>query len=467
MTAGVPISDKKRTLILINIIISCVATTLLMTALNTALPSVRADFGIDASTGQWIISGYSLTMGIVMPLTAFLVRRVRTKRLYLTGLLFVGCGLLIGLFSVGFASLMFGRVLQACGDGILLSMSQIVILTIFPPEKRGAAMGWYGLAVGAAPVIAPTLGGILVDLISWRAIFALVLVIVAVAFVMACLVFANVLDTGQDKLDLVSFVLSIFAFGGITLGIGNLSNYGLSHPSVWIILAVGAVAAVFFVRRELALSQPFLNVRVFTSKEYTVGLISEMLCYLIMMGISILMPLYVQSVMGYSATISGLVILPGALCNAIISPFAGRIYDRTGMRRLSILGAILIFLATFAMCFVSADTSLTYSVVCYIIRSFALGCVLMPFVTWGASHVEHGAVADATALMSSLRTIAGSIGSAVAVGVMSMAAARSVATYGATADMHGIHVAFVYMTVISVALILLSVFLVKEPKNSS
>ncbi len=462
MNTAAQISPRRRTLILINIIISCVGTTLLMTALNTALVSIKAEFNISDSTGQWLVSGYSLTMGIIMPLTAFLTRRFRTKRLYMSGLAIVAVGLLIGLLSRGFPTLMLGRVLQACGDGILLSMSQVVILTIYPQEKRGMAMGWYGLAVGAAPVIAPTLGGVLVDLISWRAIFALVLIIVIVALITATQVFADVLETAKHKFDTLSFIISIFAFGGITLGVGNLANYGILHISTWLPLLVGIVAGIVFVYRELHVENAFLNVRVFKSKEYCISVASVILIYLILMGVSILMPQYVQSVLGYSATISGLVILPGALANAIVSPFAGRLYDKFGMRKLYIPGAILVVIGNVIMAFITLDTPVWVSSICYVIRSIAFGFLLMPLITWGTSFVEKKAVADATALLSSLRTIGGAIGSAVFVGIMTMAA-NAVGTGDAAAGIQGIRVAFIGTTIVSLVLVVLS-FFVRDKK---
>ncbi|MCD7709122.1 MAG: DHA2 family efflux MFS transporter permease subunit, partial [Clostridiales bacterium] len=445
MAVGTQISERKRTLILINIIITCVATTLLMTALSTALPAIDRELGIESSQGQWLISVYSLVMGIVMPLTAFLIRRIPTKVLYVGAIGIVAVGLVIALCSVSFPMLIVGRVFQACGNGILMSMSQVILLSIYPPEKRGLAMGWYGLAVGAAPVVAPTLGGILVDLIGWRAIFGMTLIVVVIALVMAICVFENVLDTAAEKLDILSFVVSIFAFGGITLGVGNLANYGISNISVWLSLIVGVVAAVIFVYRQLHLERPFLNLRILKSAKYDIALIASMLLYLILMGASVLMPLYVQDVRGFSATISGIVLLPGALANAIVSPFAGRIYDKAGIKKLFISGAVLVFIGSIIMGFINLQTPIWVSSVCYVIRSVAFGFLLMTLVTWGTAHVEKEAVADATALLSSLRTIAGAIGSAVFAGIMSVAASASKAE-GSEAQMHGVNVAFLCMT---------------------
>ncbi len=461
------IGSKKRTLILINIIIVCVATTMLMTALSTALPSIIRDMAITESQGQWLISVYSLAMGIVMPMSAFLIRRFPTKRLYIFSIGLVGIGLLIALVSPNFATLIVGRVFQAAGNGLLMSMSQVILLSIYPPEKRGMAMGWYGLAVGAAPVFAPTLGGILVDAIGWRSIFAMVLIVIVISFVMACLVFENVLATHSEKFDLLSFIISIFAFGGITLGVGNLANYGIANVSVWICLAVGIVTGVIFVIRQLKVETPFLNLRIMKSKEYNIALIASMLIYMILMGASVLMPLYVQDVLGYSATVSGLVLLPGALCNAIVSPFAGRIYDKIGIKKLFLIGAFLIAIGSVIMVFINLNTSVVVSSICYVIRSVAFGCLLMPLITWGTAHVEKEVVADATALLSSLRTIAGAIGSAVFVGVMTVVA-NSIGTGTLTASMRGINMGFLAMTIVGVVIIVLAFVAIgiKPQKNS-
>lgn len=242
MTEKRTISDKKRTLIFINIVVSCIASSMLSTALTTALPAIITDFHINVTLGQWLTSGYSL------------------------------------------------------------------------------AMGWYGLSIGAAPVIAPTLAGFLVDSFGWRAIFYLVIVIVMVSLICARFVFEDVLDTVKKSFDVFSFVVSIFAFGGITLGIGNIGSYPFVSIQVLFTLFIGGIATVIFVFRQLNAPIPFLELRILCNKNYAISVIGSMLLYFVMMGSSILIPLYVQRILGYSATVSGLVVLPGSLAMAIISP---------------------------------------------------------------------------------------------------------------------------------------------------
>lgn len=465
MRNSVAVTPKKRTLIFINIIIACIATSMLATALTTALPSMMEDFHVGAATGQWLTSGYSLAMGIMMPLTAFLINRFPTRRLYLTAIIGFIIGLLLSVAAPNFAVLMCGRVLQACGNGMLTSMAQVIILTIYPAEQRGTAMGWYGLSVGAAPVIAPTLAGLLVDAYGWRMIFYAAIAIMVVSLAFALYSFDDVLDTAKKKFDILSFVISAFAFGGITLGIGNLGNYPFASAQVLPVLAVGAAAAVLFVWRQLRLQEPFLELRILSNREYTLSVIGSMLLYLVMMGSSIIMPLYVQTILGRSATVSGLVTLPGSLAMAVVSPFAGKIYDKVGMKILFVTGAACMLISNIGMALVTMGTPIWLSAVYHVIRCVSIGCLMMPLITWGTSGIETQSTAHATALLTSLRTIAGAIGMAVFVGIMTVVADRS-AAYGDNASIHGLNMAFWAMSLGSMALLLIAVFGVKRRKKT-
>ena len=455
------LTDQKRTLIFINIVITCVATSMLATALTTALPTVIADLNISVTTGQWLTSGYSLAMGIVMPLTAFLITRLPTRRLYLSGLGLFIAGLLLSILAPNFPVMMFSRILQAGGNGILTSMAQVIILTIYPAEKRGSAMGWYGLSVGAAPVIAPTIAGLIVDWIGWRGIFILAGALIAVALLWAWFVFDNVLDTQEKQFDTCSFLISIFAFGGITLGIGNIGSYPFVSPQVLLVLLTGIAAAVFFVHRQLHLDEPFLELRILREKNYAISVLGSMLLYLVMMGSSILMPLYVQTILGRSATFSGLVVLPGSLAMAIVSPFAGRIYDKLGIKLLFTGGSLCMLLSNLSLFFITTETPVLAASLCNVIRNISIGCLMMPLVTWGTGSIRQDLTAHGTALLTSLRTMAGAIGTAVFVGIMNAVAAGFPQSFSSAALMRGFNVAFLCMSVFTLLLLLLGIFGIK------
>lgn len=459
---GIKVSETRRLLIFINIVISCIACSMLSTALTTALPPIISDLNISVTTGQWLTSGYSLAMAITMPLTAFLVGRFPTKRLYCSAILIFIIGLLLSACSFGFPMMMIGRVIQAVGNGMLTAMAQVIVLTIFPPEKRGTAMGWYGLSVGAAPVIAPTIAGALVDTIGWRMIFIASFVIMLISMIYAVLVFADVLDTSEKKFDTVSFVMSALAFGGLTLGIGNIGSFGFLSIEVLGALVIGVIAAIMFTKRQLGLDTPFLDLKIFKNKNYTVSVLGSMLLYFIMMGSSIVLPLYVQQTMGLSATISALVMLPGSLVTAVISPFAGKLYDKIGMRLLFIVGSLFLFISNLLMIFIGQSSSIWLASAFNVIRSAAIGCMMMPLVTWGAGNVEQQKTSHATALLTSLRTVAGAIGSAVFVAVLNTVSNNSVDTYGSGASMHGVNITFLVMTLFCILLFVLAMAGTKE-----
>lgn len=458
------IKDGQRAMIFLCLVVSGISSSVLSTAMTTALPGVVEYFGISTSVGQWITSGYSLAMGMIMPLTAFLITRFPTKRLYLTGIGAFIAGLLVSIFAGDFALMMVGRVLQACGNGVLMTAAQVVIMTIYPIKKRGTMMGTYGLATTAAPVVAPTIAGLMIDAFGWKSIFYVSLVIMILSFIISCIVFEDVLELQDKKFDVVSFVESIVAFGGVTLGIGNLSTFGILSIEAGVPLLLGAVVCVFFVTRQCRLEKPFLDVKILVNRNYAVSVISSMVLYLVMMGSSVMMPLYVQSVMGYSAVVSGLVTLPGSLATALVSPFAGKLYDEIGIKKIFVAGAAALVISNIGMFFLSMETPLWTAAALNVIRNISIGSLMMPLLTWGTSNVHPTKMADASSLLTSLRTIAGSIGSAVFVGIMTMVAASSAETYGDNATMHGMNMSFFWMAVGAAVLLLIAVFAVREKR---
>lgn len=462
-----PLTSKKRSLIFVCLVVSGIASSTLATAMTTALPELVNDFGVSTSIGQWVTSGYSLAMGVIMPLTAFLITRFPTKKLYMTGIGGFIVGLLFSIFAPNFGLMMVGRVLQACGNGILMSAAQVVILTVYPDEKKGTMMGTYGLATTAAPIIAPTIAGLMIEAFGWKSIFYLVLVIMAAAFVFSGIVFEDVLELQDKKFDFLSFVESIFAFGGITLGVGNISSFGLVSTQAGLPLLIGIVFCALFIVRQCRLEKPFLDVKILSNRDYAVSVISSMVLYLVMMGSSVMMPLYVQSVMGYSAVVSGLVTLPGSVATAVVSPLAGRLYDKMGIKKIFVAGAAILVISNIGMYFLTMSTPLWVAAGLNVIRNISIGSLMMPLLTWGTSNVKSQKVADASSLLTSFRTIAGAIGSAVFVGIMNTVSINSAAAYGDNALMHGMNVSFLWMAIGAVVLLMISIFGVRRSTANS
>ena len=210
-------------------------------------------------------------------------------------------------------------------------------------------------------------------------------------------------------------------------------------------LVVGIITGILFVFRQCRLEKPFLDVKIMKNKYYTMAVVSSMLLYLVMMGGSVLMPLYVQSVLGRSAIMSAIVTLPGSVATALVNPFAGRIYDKMGMKKLAVTGSIFLLISNVGMYFVTSSMPLFISAVLNVIRNVSIGCLMMPLLTWGTSQLDASKTSDASSLLTSLSTVSRSIGAAVFVGIMSMVTASS-SNLGENAAMHGLNITFLSMS---------------------
>lgn len=414
------ITSAQRMRIFVTLVTTCVALALLSTALNTALPPLMADLGVSAGVGQWAVSGYACAMAVATPLTAFLSTRFPTRPLYLCALGLFLVGTFASALAPVFGVLMVGRVVQACANALIANVTQVSIMSMFPKSERGRAMGWFGLATSAAPIAAPALGGIVVDLAGWRWVFGCVGLICCVSFAAALVVMRNVLQTAPKPFDPVSFVLSLMAFGGLTIGLGNVVALGLASPVVWGALAFGLVTAVFFVRRQLVSSQPFLKVQIMAVRDFRVAVAASVLLYAVMMGAAAVLPLHIQGALGQSATLSGLVVLPGAACTAAVSPVAGRLFDRFGVRALLLVGGVLSAVSCALMCLPALAASLPALCVLNALRCTAVGMLTMPLMTWGNGAVPSVDMPHASALLTSLRNLAGALGVAIFVGVFAV-----------------------------------------------
>lgn len=414
------LTNKKRSMIFMVIVVTCILCSLLSTALTTALPKIMEDFQIDEATGQWLTSIYSLVQGILVLATAFFIKRFKTKPLYMASLGIFTVGIILNAFTNSFGVMMAGRVLQAAGNGILLALGQVILLTIYEKERRGSIMGIYGLAVAAAPVIAPTLAGFVVDAFGWRMIFYILLAICILALIVTMATFENVLENEKVAFDTISMALCIIGFGGLLLGVGNMGKRGFVSVEVLVPLILGLAGGGVFVYRQLHMEQPFLELRILKAPQYTMAVAASMILYGYLMGFSVLAPVYIQRFCGYSATASGISMMPGAIAMALMSPIAGKLYDKWGMKRVFALGVLFMAGSSAGMLFLRADTPLMAFTVLNIFRNIFTALLMMPFVTWGMNALKTEHTAAGTSLLTSLRTIAGAFGSALIMVVVSM-----------------------------------------------
>ncbi|ELK48435.1 DHA2 family efflux MFS transporter permease subunit [Halobacillus sp. ACCC02827] len=454
------------------LLVSAFVAILNQTLLNTALPNIMETLNVTANTSQWLMTGFMLVNGVMIPITAFLIGKFTTRRLFFTAMTLFTIGTVVAAAAPNFSVLLIGRLIQASGAGIMMPLMQTVMLMIFPVEKRGTVMGMAGLVIAFGPAIGPTLSGYLVEEYSWRTPFLIIIPIAIGAIIFGAFALKNVTEQTNPTIDVLSIILSTFGFGGLLYGFSSAGNDGWSSPNVYITLIIGVVALASFIIRQFRLETPILEFRVFGNKIYALAAVITMIVMMSMLGAELLLPIYMQTMRGFTALESGLMLLPGALVMGIMSPITGRIFDKIGARWLAITGLTIIASMTYVFSNLTADTSYSFIVTIYAIRMMGVAMVMMPVSTAGLNQLSKEWIPHGTAMNNTLRTIAGSIGTALLVTVMTNASKDYTPSAGeqpqnimSNALIHGIDVAFLVATIIAIVGLLLSFFIKGKPKK--
>ncbi|EEX27262.1 MDR family MFS transporter [Lactobacillus jensenii] len=406
-----------RTLLMTVLITGSFVTILTATLLATAYPSMMKTFNIDASTVQWLTTGFTLVNGIMIPVSAYLINKLSTKFMYISALIIYLLGTMLAYWSPNFQVLLAGRLVQAIGAGVSMPLMQSIVLMIYPPEKRGAAMGTMGLAIGMAPAIGPTLSGYIVDHFTWRDLFGMIIPIISVVIIAAFFLMKDVLPNTSPKLDFWSVVTSIAGFGIMLYGFAEVGSKGWDDTTVIASLVIGAAIVALFAVRQFKLEEPFLNLNVFKTGQYTLGTIISSLSYMGMLAAEMILPLYIQNVLGKSALQSGLILLPGAIAMGVMSPITGRLFDKYGAKHMVITGAVMLIFGTSAFLFIGPNTPTIYITAFYAVRMFGVA-MMMPVTTAGMNALPLNLMTHGTAVNNTVRQVAGSIGTAILTSVL-------------------------------------------------
>ena len=417
--------------------------------LSAALPTIVSDFGISVTTGQWLTSVFQLVMGVMVPLTAYLTRRFSTRQIVIASMAVFTLGSVFAWLGSSFVLVLIGRLLEAVGTGVMWPVLQITVFSIYPLSRRGMAMGTVGMAMSVAPAIGPTLGGVQTDLNGWRSIFLTLTVIGVISLLLAIFGLRNFgIRDASAKADFFSVGLSIFGFGGLMFGFTNIESYPFTHPMVWLAMLIGVVGIVWFVLRQIhgarrqsadpSKQPPLLNLSVLKNKSFTVGTVTAALSFFAFSSIMVIMPLYIQDCRGYSATISGLVMLPGAFGQCIAQFFGGKALDRFGARPVALIGSITLLFGTIMMSLISMTSWIWWVSIWQFVRQIGMGFVLMPITTWSLNCLEPEEVSAGSAVTNTVRQIAGAIGAPVLVILMETFTALRWAAIGGSKGMYAV-----------------------------
>ncbi|MEC0230630.1 MDR family MFS transporter [Paenibacillus alba] len=416
-STSIDLKNLKRGSIMFALIIGMFVAALNETLMGNALPELMKSFGVSAATVQWLATAFMLVVGVLVP--AVLQQWFTTRQMFLAAMSLFFVGTITSALAPEFGVLLVGRIIQAIGTGILLPLAMNTIMVMYSPEKRGVAMGMFGLVVMFAPAIGPTLSGLIVDGLSWRWLFYLVLPLALISIIVGAAVLKNVSDITKPRVDLLSIGLSTIGFGGIVYGFSKAGEHGWSEPEViWTIVASG-IALILFVLRQLLLKEPVMDLRAF---RYPMFALVAVLLFMLMMTFfssAILLPMFMQGVLLLTAFKSGLILLPGGIANGIMAPVSGKLFDKFGLPILVIPGLVIVVVSLWLLTRFDETTGTGFLVAVYIAMMIGVSLVMMPAQTAGLNQLPRHLYPHGTAILNTLQQVAGAIGTALYISLMS------------------------------------------------
>ena len=406
--------------IMLSLIIGAFFAILNETLLNIALVTLMEEFSLTLSTVQWMATGFMLVMAVVIPVSALLLQWYTTRQLFLTTMIIFTIGTIISASAPTFSILLTGRLIQAVGTGLLMPIIFNVFLLIYPPHKRGKVMGLIGLVIMFAPAIGPTLSGVIVEYLGWRYLFIIVIPFALFSIAFAYKYLVNVSEVTKPKIDFLSIIFSTIGFGSLVYGFSSVgeSPDGFLSTNVLITIIVGVAGITLFAIRQFKLEEPVMDLRVFKYPMFTHAVLMFLIIIMAMFASEIILPIYMQGPLALSAATAGLILLPGAVLNGIMSPFMGHLFDKFGPRVLMIPATLVLSGTMFTMSRLTTETSLWVVIVSYILLMLAISAIMMPAETNGLNQLPKRLYPHGTAVMSTLQPVAGAIGVSLFISIM-------------------------------------------------
>ncbi|CAA3945440.1 transporter protein [Staphylococcus aureus] len=439
---------KQRNRVIAVVMIGAFVGVLNQTLMTTILPEIMKDFTVSSSTAQWLTTIFMLVNGIMIPITAFLIERFTLRSLFFNATCFLMIGSFICMLGINFPMLLLGRSIQALGAGILMPLTQTLLFIMFPPEKRGMAMGMFGLVIGFAPAIGPTAAGWFVNIFDWRYLFLVVLLIGMIDFVFGYLSLPNITELSKPNLDNLSVILSTVSFGGLLYGFSTAGNLGWSHPMGNITIIAAIVILTVFIFRQLKLESPLLEFRVFKYNDFSVAMILIVLMFMLFIGNLTILPIYMQTMMKWSPLESGLILLPGGLIMGLLSPVTGKLFDKIGGRILSIMGMLTIMIGALLMAQFSQNTTQLYVIISFSVTMLGNAMIMTPMTTQALNALPRQYIAHGTAMNNTIRQVSAAIGTGILVTLMT-GLGKTSSLSGSQGLIHGLDITFYVVALIA------------------
>ncbi len=422
LDAAAAVTARRNKLVINLLLVSSFVVILNETIMSVAIPPLMASLGVTAAAAQWVTAAFLLTMAVVIPMTGFLMQRLHTRTVFLMAMSLFSLGTLAAAIAPDLELLVAARVVQASGTAIMMPLLMTTVMNLVPPETRGKTMGDIMMVISVAPAIGPVLSGLILNYLHWRWLFVLVLPIALGSLWLGWRRIENVTTPRKAPLDVASVVISMLAFGGIVYGISVLGVPPVpGQPPAWAPLVVGGAAMIVFVLRQLKLQRTdsaLLDLRVFASRNFRVCLLMMMLLMLTLFGTIILLPIYLQNVLGIRPLMTGLLLCPGALLMGRLGQRVGGWYDRIGPTKLVVPGVVIVTAVLWAMTQLGTQSRVEYILAGHVIMCIGFALLFTPLFTASLSSVPPQLYSHGSAVLGSLQQVAGAAGVALFIAIM-------------------------------------------------
>lgn len=440
------------------------------TVLSVALPAIMSDLSVSAAQGQWLTTGFLLTMSVIIPMTGYLLQRFSPRGLFTFALSSFILGIILAIFAPTFTVLLIARIIQAIGTAIVLPLLMTTTLQLVPQHKRGAIMGLNAIVISVGPAIGPTVSGAIVNAFSWNYIFILMAPLAVIILILGIIFIKVPTRARKIPLDVLSVVLSALAFGLLIYGISTLEHLGQNPAPTIVCFVIALLALAIFIRRQLRLTREgkeLLNLSPFTSRTFTFSVLMIMIAFGTLLGTVVMLPIILESGSGFSTLSIGMMLLPGGLAQTIVSPIFGRVYDRFGPRPVLIPGAAMLAAGQWLYVGVDADTALWMFMINHIVFSIGLALLMTGLMSSALSTVEPRLYGHGSAIFNTGQQLGGAIGTTIFVTVMSL---LSTARLDAGSDIahalfSGAHVSFIIGALLATLGLIMAFFVNHEKQH--
>ena len=407
------------------LVLSAFIATFNETILNVALSGIMKEMNVTAATVQWLITAYMIVTSVMVPVTAFLIQTFKTRNLFYSALGLLLIGTVCAACSGSFAVLLISRMIQASGTGMMIPIMMNTVLLVSPKEKIGSSMAICVCAVTLGPAFGPTASGIILQYFSWHALFVILIPVIVLIMIAGKFALANVGEITKPKIDYRSIVLSTIGLATIIYGISSIS--GSDTKVTLVSFIIGIICMIIFVKRQMMLEQPMLNLAPFKYPKFVIGSLLVMIAMMTIFTMNVMLPMFMEGSLGTTTFVAAIALLPAVLCNGIAAAIGGKIYDKYGVKWLVPVGLIIITIFVFVLSRSNSETSLMKIIITYMCVGIGVGLTMSPSQTHSLNQLPKEYYPHGVAIVNTLQQVSAAMGSSLFMGIMSAVQVKTLA----------------------------------------